>query len=88
MNGRVKTVREIIRDDYDQYQIPESVEATFINIGTNDVEIDQYNLTPGETYRVGVMNFITDPMSVKVNFKGKGASNNKVLLLYAAPINC
>lgn len=88
MNGRVKTVREIIRDDYGQYPIPESVEATFINIGTNDVEIDEYNLPPGQTYRVGVINFITDAMSVKVKFKGKSASDNKLLLLYGAPINC
>ena len=88
MANRVSTVRKIIREDMQQYPIPESVEATFVNIGDNDVAIDEYVLAPGEPYRVGVIGFVSDAMSFKIEFKGKIASRNKVLLLYGSPTNC
>ena len=78
--------KQVIIDDDDQYNIPDSIEATFVNVGDVDVLIDEYPRKKGETFRVGAIGHTLTSAKVSIQFQGKG--KRKLLLFYNYPKNC
>jgi len=78
--------KKVIVDDADQYDIPDSIEATFVNVGDVDVLIDGYPRKKGETFRVGAIGHTLRNAKVSIEFQGKG--KRKLLLFYNYPKNC
>ena len=77
----------MISRDEDQYEIPESVEATFVNVGRSPVEIEGYEFEKGDPpFRVGSAGLVLHKTTVSIKFLQK--TGRKILLFYNAPTNC
>jgi len=81
-----KFKKEVISRDEDQYEIPESIEATFINVDKSPVEIEGYKIEEGEPFKIGSSGCVLTKTTVSIRFLQK--RGRKILLFYNAPTNC
>ena len=86
--ARFKT--QIIVEDADQYDVPKSVEATFVNQGDTPVEIQGFELQKGEPLKIGSSGTILQETKVNIEFIVNPGieQSKKLVLIYNAPINC
>ena len=79
-------VKTIIKEDDNQFDLPPSIEATFINLGSARVDIEEIPLEQDETTRVGAVGCVLTSATFRINFaESSDQSERKLLLIYNAP---